>query len=539
MQRIVLLFVALHFSVVIVKAQDSTKKWYAASNFYGSIESNIQYYVNDDKTGSTAPPKKMASNSYGNLNYRYQFIDAGIQVENYNPRLQGYSLQYDTITKIVHRFVRLRHKLGELTAGNFYDQFGEGYLFRAYEERQLGIDNIMDGVHVKLTPVPGARLKTFYGRQRNFMTYSPAKVFGADAEYDFENAGPHKNISITIGAGYIIKKQPIDVSLANFPETVHAIGGRVKVTGSKYSLSAEYVTKSIEPDFQNAYIYKKGNAFLLSQSYTNPSGWGATLSVRRLENMDFKSNYVSTDAVSSLNYLPALTKQYSYLVATIYPYATQWLAEIGGQADFFMNFKKKTSIGGKYGAKLAINFSAYNNLDTTRIGNGKNFTSKTLAPGRQKLFRDLNITFEKRWTPAFKATFTFIHLFYNKPVLTEGSKDAVNANMVIGDFNFKLSNKYSIRTELQHLFTKNDDKNWAAALIEFNTSKGFSVFASDLIDYQNKKISYYNIGGSYTKNAFRILLSAARQRAGLICVGGLCRFTPSFTGLNANLYYTF
>ena len=33
----------------------------------------------------------------------------------------------------------------DVTIGNFYDQFGSGLVFRSYEERNLGIDNAMDG----------------------------------------------------------------------------------------------------------------------------------------------------------------------------------------------------------------------------------------------------------------------------------------------------------------------------------------------------------------------------------------------------------
>lgn len=520
-------------------AQDSTKKWYHLSNFYGGIESNIQYYVDDNKTGSIAPVKKMASNTYFNLNYSFKFIEAGIQVENYNPRLQGYSSQYDSITKLVHRFVRFKHKLAQITIGNFYEQFGQGYLFRAYEERQLGIDNIINGVQAIITPIKQLRVKSFYGKQRNFMTLSPANIFGIDGEYDIANLGKNKNTLITLGFGYIQKKQTVDIPLPNFPSTINAFGARLKLTNNRYNVTAEYVSKSIEPDFQNAYIYKKGSTFLLTQSYTSPKGWGANITLRRLENMDFKSNYSSTDAVASLNYLPALTKQQSYLVANIYPYNTQWLAEIGGQADYFYYFKKKSTVGGKYGAKLAINFSTYYNLDTARIGNTKNFTSKAIAVGKQKLFSDINISFEKRWTKTVKSTLTYIHLYYNKPILQEGSVTAVKADMVIADVTFKLNSTLSLRTELQHLSTKNDNKNWAAALIELNTSKGLSFFASDLIDYQTNKINYYNIGAAFNKNAFRILLNVSRQRAGLICIGGLCRYSPSFTGVNASISYNF
>ena len=54
-----------------------------------------------------------------------------------------------------------------------------------------------------------------------------------------------------------------------------------------------------------------------------------------------------------------------------------------------------------------------------------------------------------------------------------------------------------------------------------------------------KKINYYNLGGSYTKGAQRFSLNYGRQRGGLICIGGVCRFVPESTGLTANIVLSF
>ena len=44
-----------------------------------------------------------------------------------------------------------------MTVGNFYDQFGSGLVFRSYEERNLGIDNAMDGFRLILQPIDGVQ----------------------------------------------------------------------------------------------------------------------------------------------------------------------------------------------------------------------------------------------------------------------------------------------------------------------------------------------------------------------------------------------
>jgi len=51
---------------------------------------------------------------------------------------------------------------------------------------------------------------------------------------------------------------------------------------------------------------------------------------------------------------------------------------------------------------------------------------------------------------------------------------------------------------------------------------------------------HYLIGTfGYVREATRITLSYGRQRAGLFCVGGVCRFVPANNGLTLNFTQSF
>jgi hypothetical protein len=56
-----------------------------------------------------------------------------------------------------------------------------------------------------------------------------------------------------------------------------------------------------------------------------------------------------------------------------------------------------------------------------------------------------------------------------------------------------------------------------------------------MYNYQNpleeKKIHYYNMGGSYSKGISRYSINYGRQRGGLLCFGGICREVPESNGL--------
>ena len=105
------------------------------------------------------------------------------------------------------------------------------------------------------------------------------------------------------------------------------------------------------------------------------------LSVRRLENMDARSQRTALDNELLLNYLPANTKQHKYSLANIYPYSSQVMGEIGGQYNVFYKIPKGSLMGGKYGTKLNLNFSVYNSLDTTYLGGTDGFESTFFSYG--------------------------------------------------------------------------------------------------------------------------------------------------------------
>jgi len=58
-------------------------------------------------------------------------------------------------------------------------------------------------------------------------------------------------------------------------------------------------------------------------------------------------------------------------------------------------------------------------------------------------------------------------------------------------------------------------------------------------DSDSEKTNFFNIGASYTKGATSLGLNYGRQRADLLCVGGVCRFVAEGKGLTANLAMSF
>ena len=109
----------------------------------------------------------------------------------------------------------------QVTAGSFYEQFGNGFTLRAYEDRALGIDNSLYGARVKVTPYSGINIKAIWGIQRknfdfNFMDRKDF-VRGGDMEVVFDEIFPkmsERGFSTSVGGSFVSKyENPKDVTL--------------------------------------------------------------------------------------------------------------------------------------------------------------------------------------------------------------------------------------------------------------------------------------------------------------------------------------
>ena len=106
-------------------------------NFTGNIESTFQYLNTDTLIGATQPASKGLLNSYMNVFYTQGNFKAGMRMESYLPRIQGYPSTFDG-TGIGMRYIGYANDFIDVTLGSIYEQFGAGLSLRAYENMGLG-----------------------------------------------------------------------------------------------------------------------------------------------------------------------------------------------------------------------------------------------------------------------------------------------------------------------------------------------------------------------------------------------------------------
>ncbi len=501
--------------------------------FSGSFSSANHYYQTDRSIHFIRPNDPFASNNILRLNYSQGNFVAGLQYEAYLPPISGFPYQLEG-DKIVYRFFRYTKNSLDITVGNFYEQFGNGLILRAYENRDLGINNSLDGFRVIYRPLSFLRITGVYGKPRRFMENSNNYVRGVDADIVIDTVF-NSNASLRFGAGVVSKFDKYTGPLTDLPEMVTATSLRASLSSGCLDMNWEYVEKSADPSEFNDYSHTKGSSLLLNGNYSQ-NRFGLFFSLRFLKQMNFLNDRESDDIYNTINYLPANTRQHSYMLTNIYPYSTQTNGEFSLQGEVNYTFEKGSVAGGAYGTALRVNFSHVRDLKPGASNNDMSL----ISAGDNLFFQDLNIEVSKKWSNTLKSVVTYANIQYDKGALEAPIYDFVKSNIVVADISYKASRKLSLRGEVQHLWTKEDEGNWVAGLVEIGFAPYLNLYASNMVNYRySNKASYYNVGLGYKNNYVRLSFGYGRQREGLICAGGICLKVPSYKGFNLKLDLNF
>ncbi len=560
-------FALLLVSIGCFAQEDTTETKKNYGKIFGGFESTSAYYLDDKTLGDFTLNDRFRSNNYLNLNYEYKQFSAGLQVEGYEPNaLLNYNPKYKG-TEIATYYAAYKNKYIEATLGYFYEQFGSGLLLRTWEDRQLGINNSLRGARVVIKPSDNLIFKALYGQQRSGFDVSEGKIFGFDADVSLSAMLGAENFDYSFGLSYVGRNEPTTLLNPAFDETTNAFSGRFNLGYNTFYFSTEYNYKAKDVVLKNNTLtndfVKEGSAILVNFGYTQKS-LGIDVSLRRIENFSILSERLpeTVDIENTslnyndmiLNYTPALTKQHHSNLANIYVFQAQnrvsydatdimKAGETGGQIDVFYSFKKGTKLGGKYGTKVALNLASWYNLPGSYSFYPSNYEVEFFGVGK-KYFSDYNFELKKKLSEKLHGGFTYINQYYNKRWL-EGSQSnkPVKTNIFAAEMTYSLSDKQSIRVEGEHLWTKEDKKNWAGATVEYSLNQNLSFYVWDIYNYGNddakKQIHYYNTGGAYRFKSTRIALNYGRQRGGLVFVGGVCRFVPESTGFTLSLNTSF
>ncbi len=542
-------------------------------NFSGNFQIDAQYYQPDTAISAIVPDEKVALSGFGNILYRKGKFTAGMRFETYLPAPVGYPAGASWEgTGIGYRFAQYSGAEIDVTVGNFYEQFGSGMILRTWEDHGLGVDYSLDGIRVKSRPYKGIELTGLYGKQRfnfnNGFQTGDGIIRGLNADIDVSTLLDSVVTlpgNITIGGSFVSKYQTNNSVLYDYPENVDGGSARLKYILGGFRVSGEYAWTGENPSAMNSRIidipdslhpgvglFIPGKGVNLNATYS-VRGFGFSITASSLANMTYQSQRGAGPFDSWINYLPATSVLQTYLLAQLYPYATQPNGEVAYRADLFYNVPKKSVLGGRYGTKLELSYTRImspkitrqNDLNTSRDG----ADISLFETGGEVYYSDFNAKATHKFSKTFKGSLFYMNTVYNNNI-SEGAYDydnvpvdgTVYSDLFVFEGNVRFNSKNNLRFEVQGLFTNQHLQDWVAVVTEYTVSPHWFFSLLDQYNYGNAKGDKYHFpiaSLGYIKGSSRFSASYGRQRAGVFCVGGVCRVVPASNGLTVSITTSF
>jgi hypothetical protein len=446
-----------------------------------------------------------------------------------------------------------------ITVGYFYDQFGTGMVFRAYEDRNLGLDFAINGARVIYTPNENTQIKAFSGLQKFRFDVRPEVIKGLNAEHRIE---VNENLNFQLGASVV--NRTIDQSTMNtivgainnysienrFVPKYNVYAGNIYNTLSykRFSLYTEYCQKTNEAIFNptvERMQLRDGRIYYTSLSYST-KGLGINAQYKRIESFSFRTSPLENLNLGMVAYLPSLTRQNTYRLLARYNAVVQELGENALGMEF--TIKPQWKYFKKHQTTININTSV---VTAKNEFNGNRLNPFDFSTDTARYFREHYIDISHKFNNKFKAMLGFQYINYNQQLFEQKTKEYeyVTAKTTFGEITYKLTPTRSLRVEAQYLETAQDLGSFVNGTVELNIAPHYSFSVGDMVNVNRVKrntvassddlVHYWNVFGSYTYKTTRMTAGYIKQVEGVNCTGGVCRVEPAFSGVRVTLQTNF
>ncbi len=556
-----------HFSIVMLLVLMGTCNWALGQSkdsdkgqFSGNLLMTYQKYIRDDSIGANTKVYKentASADAWLFMQYRikgYSFI-LRYDAFNNSPLLDpqdaytSHGIGFWQINKSVDKL--------DITMGSFYDQFGTGILFRAYEQRQIGIDYAIQGMRLKYNINDKWAIKGFAGNQKgnikNRFGYANQVISGLNVEGNLDLGKDSKYGALQVGASGVnrtLDRETMDrlvgtintYDLADrFYPKYNVYGGNAYFTYTKdnFSWTVEGNLKSKEAIMEDdSKFHLKGGKVLYTSMSWGKGGWnlgkqkasvGLNIQARHVDHFSFRTAPTENLLNGLVSYLPSMTRQNTYRLLSRYNAPGQAMGEDGIQGEIEFKPRKGTQIffNGSYVQTLA--------------SNGK-LNKATGVMEAEKLFSENYIEVVQKIGKHDKLKLGVQRIVYNQ-TRYESEPEYVPVKTItpFGEWLHTLDQGRSLRVEWQYLNTKNDQGSFANLMIEMFVRKNLSIAVADMVNvvphrYErmiiaDKVLHYPTFFIGYTEKNTVFTLAFLKQQQGVNCSGGICREEPAFSGV--------
>jgi len=508
--------------------------------FSGDLQVNQNFFQYDSLLLGNDPPPQYSkqlssSEAWLNLNYRVQDYSFGVRFDAYqNSGLRNPRSAY-TQNGLGFWYARRTVDKLDITAGYFYDQFGSGITFRAYEGRAQALDYTVRGIRLIYDLDDKTKIKTFVGQQKYlFDVYQPV-MKGANIERFIQLGSDTSRHKLQLTPGANIVNRTLDDNNINLlvnqinglpleqrfiPKyNVYVYSFYTTLQYQNFNVYAEYAGKSKEAilNAEANLVNKGGSVAYTSASYSRP-GFGVNVQYKRTETFEFRTSPNEILNNGLVNYIPPLARMNTWRLAARYAPATQLIGEQGVSVDVTWSPKEHF--------QFAFNYSNVSQLNGIQ------------------LYREYFLETKQRWNDKLRTVIGAQVLYYDQGIYElEREKPPVENIVPFAEITYRLTRRKSLRFEVSQMETQQDLGSWLWMLAEFNIAPRYSFSIMDMWNYGNldkeRRFHYYTgfLAVNFGRN--RIAGGYIRQVQGVNCTGGVCRVEPAFNGVRFTLTSNF
>jgi hypothetical protein len=468
-----------------------------------------------------------------NLDYHNGIFGAGIRFEAYEPNdpSPAISRGKDRYAEIAYKYIKADiggiQEGGNLIVGNYYALFGRGLVLKSYEDRNIRVDNNLVGAKLEAR-YAGIRLTALTGMASNANNIRTDILHAADIEYKLLR-------KLKVGASFA----------ANLPDNENAV--RTTLTSLRivpsiwnFDFYGEYGFKQnrdirntlLNPDTSKIVYYpynkkdwKVGQAAYGSMNFYYDA-FAFSGEYKYYDNFTFSSQ----DGTIIYNTPPSVRKEYTYVLLNRHPSALNQSDEQGYQFEINYNPSDETYFSADYGETKTLSYKSYY----------KRLLYDNSKPRVQlrEIYAQAHHDWNDNWT-------TIAAFGYNE----ERDTDTKNVTPILENrFYFDEINTIKITLEHQQTTVKlNGEQYYDDALtLEYLRSPVFSVSVVSEMQTREPEAdrivrkfwSFIQFGYKIGDHTDVSLLFGTRQ-AGNICIGGVCRYEPEFSGIEFKMFTRF
>jgi hypothetical protein len=456
-----------------------------------------------------------------NLDYRFDNFSAGIRYETFQPNdpntaiSRGKEKYSDIDFKYFNVNFGNKKANFEITVGNYYALIGRGMILKSYEDRNLRLDNNLLGILITVN-YSGFKFTGLSGSAANSNNERKDILYLTDLEY--------KGLKfIRGGVTFASNKSEVE-GLSN----THLGSVRVQTSFAGFEGYFEYGLKK-NSDYSSS-IFANSENFVGKGIYGSVSYYYDIFSITGEYKLYDNFGFRSYDQTINYNQPPSTRNDYSYQLFNRHPSTLDADNEKGFQLEATADFSEKSSLLMQYSETRTLDKDSY----IQRI-NGQSLDSRLR-------FREASGEYSSEWSDKFKTIFS---LGYNEEL--DGNTE--NFTGVI-DMRYSLDPTNTIRLILEHQETKNVsnfEQYFADVLsLEYLSSPKYSI--AWVMEVKTKEPIPGNriqLFWNYLQGTLKVgehtdlsLLVGSRE-AGIICIGGVCRYEPEFRGIEFKMVNRF